>query len=59
MSTHIHWLADPESHDYVAATSYLALIFPPETVAGLVQRLQTADTVQYSGPRNPDNELRW
>ncbi len=47
MSTHIHWLADPEPHDYVAATSYLALIYPPETVAGLVQRLQTADAAQF------------
>jgi hypothetical protein len=36
----IQWLKLPEEHDYPAAQSYLALIYPPEIVTGLVARLR-------------------
>lgn len=41
-STSIHWLPDPESHDYAAAESFLSLLLGPEVLADVVQRLRTA-----------------
>jgi len=36
----IQWLKLPEEHDYPAAQSYLNLLYPPETVVGLINQLR-------------------
>ncbi len=38
----INWLDRPEEHNYPAAASYLALLYPPKTVDQLVDRLRHA-----------------
>ena len=38
----IHWLKEPEAHDYPAAKAYLNLLFPPKEVAWLVKKLRRA-----------------
>jgi len=38
----IHWLEEPEEHDYPAATSYLNLIFESEKVLKLIEALKQA-----------------
>ncbi|MDO5697246.1 MAG: hypothetical protein Q4G51_04640 [Dermatophilus congolensis] len=38
------WLDAPEEHDFLAAAAYLALVAPPDIVAGLVGALRTAPT---------------
>jgi hypothetical protein len=41
----VSWLAEPEEHDYPAASDYLALIAGPDLVAMLVDGLRSAETV--------------
>lgn len=43
----IHWLAEPEDHDYPAAASYLSLIYPPVLVDKIVKDLRTAPISQF------------
>jgi len=43
----IHWLDEPEAHDYPAAASYLALIYPPAEVSRLEQRFRTAPMTSF------------
>jgi hypothetical protein len=43
----ILWLPDVEEHDYPAAASYLALIYPEGEAADLVARLRAAPLVQF------------
>jgi hypothetical protein len=43
----IHWLADPEAHDYPAAESYLSLIYPPAQAARIVARLRKAKRAEF------------
>ena len=42
MNAEIHWLQEPEEHDYPAAASYLTLLREPPAVAALVQALRSA-----------------
>jgi hypothetical protein len=43
----IHWLPDPEDHDYPAAQSYLTLLRPPAEVSALVTGLRLASTAPF------------
>jgi len=43
----IHWLAEPEEHDYPAAASYLSLIYPPVLVDKIVKDLRGAPISQF------------
>ena len=47
MTSAILWLEKPEKHDYPAAASYLALIFPAPTVDGLVRKLEQAPVIWF------------
>jgi hypothetical protein len=47
MTPAIWWLEKPEKHDYSAAGSYLALIFPAPTVDGLVRKLEQAPVIWF------------
>ena len=40
--TEIHWLEEPEEHDYPAAQSYLSLVFDDDAAEKLVQGLRRA-----------------
>ncbi len=40
--TTIKWLATPEDHDYLAAESYLSLIYDSKTAAKLARKLKKA-----------------
>lgn len=40
--TDIHWLPEPEAHDYPAAESYLSLVNDSTTAATLSRQLQAA-----------------
>lgn len=40
--TTIHWLAQPEEHDYPAAQSFLNLLYDDKQSADLMQRLRAA-----------------
>lgn len=42
MKPKIRWLNTPEPHNYPAALSYLSLLYPERTAAGLVGRLRRA-----------------
>lgn len=39
------WLPDPQDHDFPAASDYLDLLFPSETVTGIVNRLREEKTI--------------
>jgi hypothetical protein len=39
------WLAEPEAHDFPAATDYLELLYPEEVAAALTKRLLDAPTI--------------
>ena len=41
------WLADVERHDYVAAVSYLSLIYPTKQAVSLAARLRRTALVQF------------
>jgi hypothetical protein len=41
-SEKIHWLPDVEAHDYAAAESYLGLLYRPDQVEGMVNRLKAS-----------------
>ncbi|MQY23991.1 hypothetical protein NRB20_71240 [Nocardia sp. RB20] len=41
----VHWLDEPEEHDYPAAADYLELLADPHTVTNLVRRLRAAPIV--------------
>ena len=41
------WLADVEQHDYVAAVSYLSLIYPARQAVILAVRLRRKSLVQF------------
>ena len=43
----IKWLAEPEEHDYPAATSYLSLIYDERTAANYVQKLREAPVSEF------------
>jgi len=43
----IHWLDEPEDHDYPAAESYLSLIFDEKTAASLVVKLRRAAMTHF------------
>lgn len=43
----ILWLAEPEDHDYPAAESYLALIYPLEIVEAFVKKLRAAPMIGF------------
>jgi hypothetical protein len=43
----IHWLPDAQEHDYPAAGSYLALLFPADRVTALVERLKAQPIVPF------------
>ncbi|TGB34409.1 hypothetical protein [Burkholderia thailandensis] len=43
----IHWLDEPEQHDYTAALSYLSLHFPLEHAAELVHALRAAPVREW------------
>lgn len=43
----IKWLAEPEEHDYPAATSYLSLIYDQPTAASYVQKLRGAPVSEF------------
>jgi hypothetical protein len=43
----IKWLAEPEEHDYPAATSYLSLIYDERTAASYVQKLRGAPVSEF------------
>lgn len=43
----ITWLKQPESHDYPAAASYLALIYKDVLVAKLFQKLKKARMTEF------------
>ncbi len=43
----IHWLPDPEDHDYPAAQSYLGLLKPPAEVGAVLAGLRLAGTIQF------------
>ena len=43
----ISWLSEVEEHDYPAAKSYLALLYPEDVVAEMVSRLRKAPVVQF------------
>lgn len=45
--TKIHWLPEPEEHDYPAAQSYLTLLFPPKEAATLVRKLRRAPMTEF------------
>ena len=42
MSKKVRWFAEPESHNYPAAESYLRLIYPVSKARGLVRKLRAA-----------------
>ena len=46
-SKKIHWLAEPEPHDYPAALSYLTLIYDARRAARLVHVLKSAPVVMF------------
>ena len=43
----IHWLDEPEEHNYPAALSYLSLIVERKTATRLVSRLRKTSLVEY------------
>lgn len=43
----IHWMDEPESHDYTAALSYLSLYFPLEKAGEFVHALHAAPVEQW------------
>jgi disulfide oxidoreductase YuzD len=43
----IHWLDEPEEHDYPAAQSYLSLVFEPAAAAKYVQLLRRIPVAQF------------
>ena len=43
----ITWLRLPESHDYLAAASYLALTYKDVQVAKLIQKLKKASMTEF------------
>ena len=40
MTKAVHWLDEPEEHNYPAAEEYLTLIFSKESARGMVDRLR-------------------
>lgn len=44
----IGWLAEPESHDYPAARSYLSLILKPGEAKAAVAKLKQARVTEYA-----------
>lgn len=43
----IQWLPEPEDHDYPSAGSYLSLIYSPEVVSIIVQKLRASPMEQF------------
>ncbi len=43
----IKWLDLPDEHDYPSAASYLSLIYEPDAVTGIVQKLQQASMQRF------------
>ncbi len=46
-SDEIHWLEEPEAHDYDAARSYLSLIFESDVARRTVEQLGKAPATQF------------
>lgn len=47
MSHEIHWLDEPEQHDFTAALSYLSLHFPIQVASDYVHALRLAEADQF------------
>jgi len=43
----IHWLGEPEEHDYPAAGSFLSLIYDEPTVTGHIQKLKAGAIAEF------------
>jgi len=43
----IHWLPQPEEHNYPAALSYLGLLYDDKKASDMVKKLQTAPVSQF------------
>lgn len=43
----LHWLSEPEEHDYPAAISYLSLIFDPMVVEDQIAGLRCAPVISF------------
>ncbi len=43
----IKWLPLPDEHDYPAAASYLSLIYEPDAVTGIIQKMQQASMQSF------------
>lgn len=43
----IHWLDEPEAHDYPAAQSYLGLVFEPAAAAKYVELLRRSPPAKF------------
>jgi len=43
----IQWLDKPAKHDYVAAESYLSLLFDPATVSRIVKKLRRSPMCEF------------
>jgi hypothetical protein len=47
MADTIGWLPEPEDHNYPAALSYLALLFPASRAAEMVEKLKAAEVSMF------------
>ena len=43
----IHWLIEPEDHDYPAALSYLSLLYDEKSAAARVNKLKSASIAEF------------
>ena len=43
----IHWLLQPEAHDYPAAAAYLGLLYDDASVAPIIERLRQAPAAEF------------
>jgi len=43
----IHWLSEPEEHDYPAAVSYLRLLYDEASAGAHVEKLKRAPIVEF------------
>lgn len=45
--TEVHWLKQPEAHDYAAANDYLQLVASPAKATALAEELEKAEMSQF------------
>lgn len=48
MKAHPIWLEEPQTHDYVAAKTYLSLIYDDEEASKLVEKLRAAGMSEFA-----------